>query len=88
MPGVDSSVRHDEAYYIQHAVCRFNDSWNGPNYLEIGWRMLAGDPLFYMRHVDPGGCEGSVDPLNIQQGEHELAARKLRDVLTLAASGK
>ena len=88
VPGVDSSVRHGEAYYIPHAVFRFNDSWKGPDNREIGRRMLAGDPRVYMRHVDPGGREVSVDPLNIQQGEHELVARKLREMLTLAAKGK
>ena len=60
------SVRHDEAHYIPHAVFRFNESWNGPDNREIGRRMLAGDPRVYMRHVDPGGREVSVDPLNIQ----------------------
>ena len=88
VPGVDSSVRHDEAYYIPHAVFRFNDSWIGPDNREIGRRMLAGDPRVYMRHVDPGGLEVSVDPLNIQEGEHGLVARILREMLTLAAKGK
>ena len=88
VPGVDSSVIHDEAFYIPHAVFRFNESWRGPDNQEIGRRMKAGDPRVYVRHVDPGGREVSVDPLNIQEGEHEHVARRLRDELTLAAQGK
>ena len=88
VPGVDSSVIHDEAFYIPHAVFRFNDSWEGPDNQEIGRRMKAGNPRVYVRHVDPGGREIAVDPLNIQEGEHEHVARRLRDELTLAALGK
>lgn len=88
VPGVDSSVIHDEAFYIPHAVFRFNESWRGPDNQEIGRRMKAGNPRVYVRHVDPGGREVSVDPLNIQEGEHEHVARRLRDELTLAAQGK
>ena len=88
VPGVDSSVIHDEAFYIPHAVFRFNESWKGPDNQEIGRRMKAGNPRVYVRHVDPGGREVSVDPLNIQEGEHEHVARRLREELTLAAAGK
>ena len=88
VPGVDSSVIHDEAFYIPHAVFRFNDSWKGPDNQEIGRRMKAGNPRVYVRHVDPGGREIAVDPLNIQEGEHEHVARRLRDELTLAAKGE
>ena len=87
VPGVDSAVIHDEAFYIPHAVFRFNESWKGPDNQEIGRRMKAGDPRVYVRHIDPGGREVSVDPLNIQEGEHEDVARRLRDELTLAAKG-
>ncbi len=88
VPGVDSAVMHDEAYYVPHAVFRFNESWKGPDNGEIGRRMLAGNPRVYTRHVDPGGREIGVDPLNIQEGEHEHVARRLREELTLAAAGK
>ncbi len=88
VPGVDSAVMHDEAYYIPHAVFRFNESWKGPDNGEIGRRMLAGNPRVYTRHVDPGGREIAVDPLNIQEGEHEHVARRLKEELTHAAAGK
>ena len=88
IPGVDSSVIHDEAFYIPHAVFRFNESWKGPDNQEIGRRLKAGSPRVYVRHIDPGGREVSVDPLNIQEGEHEHVALRLREELTLAAEGK
>ncbi len=85
-PGVQSSVEHDESYYIPHAVFRFDESWPGPDNREIGRRLLAGSPRIYLRHTYPCGREIAVDPLNIQCGEHEQVARRVREELLRAAS--
>lgn len=88
IPGVTASVRHDDDYYIPHAVIEFGSSWRGPGSMEVGQALLAGEPRIYLRHGYSWFDGISVDPLNIQPGELEIVAGRVRSTLNRAASGE
>lgn len=88
VPGVTATVEHGGFYRIPHAVIEFGESWNGPSSMEVGQAFLAGDPRIYLRYGYPWFNGISVDPLNIQPGELEIVADKVRSTLIRAASGE
>ena len=88
VPGVTASVEHGGFYRIPHAVIEFDKSWKGPSSMEVGQAFLAGDPRIYLRYGYPWFNGISVDPLNIQPGELEIVADKVRSTLIRAASGE
>ena len=54
----------------------------------IGWeiqrRLLAGSPRVYIQIIGSSG-ELYVDPMNLEEGQHEVVAERLREVLLEAA---
>ncbi|MDA1349311.1 MAG: hypothetical protein O3A47_10695, partial [Chloroflexi bacterium] len=68
------------------AVVYFQPDWRGPDRLEIQRRLLGGEPRVYVQVIGKNG-EFYVDPLNIQEGEIEIVARRVREVLVHASSG-
>jgi D-glucosaminate-6-phosphate ammonia-lyase len=87
IPGIEASVKHDERYYIPHAVIEFGESWKGPGSQEIGQAFMDGEPRIYLRHGYDWFNGISVDPLNIQPGELEIVAETVRSALVAASSG-
>jgi D-glucosaminate-6-phosphate ammonia-lyase len=86
VPGVIASVIHDRDHYIPHAVITFGSNWRGPDSDEIHRRLMAGSPRVYVGKFGTAG-QLVVDPLNIQEGELEVVAERVRDELVKAASG-
>ena len=87
IPGIDARVEHDPPHHrIPHAVVYFSDDWRGPDRMEIQRRLLAGSPRVYIQIIGSSG-ELYVDPMNLEEGQHEVVAERLREVLLEAAAG-
>jgi len=88
IPGLSAKVTHDYDHYIPHAVIVLNKDWKGPTYSEIAERLKAGSPRIYTAtdYRDPAQCMW-IDPLNLQDGEVEIVATQLRELLIKGASG-
>lgn len=88
IPGIKAEIRHDYDHYIPHVVVTFAENWRGPEYSEIATRMKADSPRIYVQ-VDyrENPDRMWIDPLNLQDGEVEIVAEKLRNTLIDAASG-
>ncbi len=88
IPGVTALVRHDDDHYIPHAMIEFGKSWGASGSMEVGQVLLAGEPRIYLRHGYSWFDCISVDPLNIQPGELEIVADRVRSTLVRTASGE
>ena len=86
VPGVIATVRHDAQFYIPHAVVDLSADWKGPSGHEIGRLMMEAPQRIYIRSIYADGRRVAVDPLNIQDGELEVVAEKLRRVLVDASA--
>ena len=86
IPGIEARVEHGANHRIPHGVIYFTAQWKGPDRAEIQRRLLAGDPRVYIQTIGPNG-EFYVDPMNIQDGQHETVARRVREVLLEASQG-
>ena len=88
IPGLSAKVTHDYDHYIPHAVIVLNEDWKGPTYSEIAERLKAGSPRIYIAsdYRDPAQCMW-IDPLNLQDGEVEIVATQLRELLIKGVSG-
>ena len=87
IPGISPKVEHGPSHRIPHAVLYFDEQWRGPDRLEIQRRLMAGEPRVYVQVIGPQG-EFYVDPLNIQDGELDIVARRVREVLLEASCGE
>ena len=89
IPGITAKVVHNYDHYIPHAVIRLNNDWAGHTYEEIAEKMKRTKPRVYIR-VDhrPHPDRMWIDPLNLQEGELEIVANKLRTVLIESIDGK
>jgi L-seryl-tRNA(Ser) seleniumtransferase len=87
IPGIEARVEHGPNHRIPHAVIYFTPSWKGPGRTEIQRRLISGDPRVYIQTIGPNG-ECYVDPMNIQEGEHEIVTRRVREVLIEASRGE
>ena len=81
IPGIDASVVHNEQCYIPHAVIELTNEWRGPSGHELGRLMLETSPRIYIRSAYEDGKKIAIDPLNIQEGELDIVASKLNQVL-------
>ncbi len=88
IPGLSAEVLHNYDHYIPHAVITFAENWKGPSYPEIATRLKAGSPRIFAA-VDHRKTASSmwIDPLNLQDGEVEIVAEQLRNILVDASSG-
>ncbi len=85
VPGIQADVQHNYDHYIPHAVIRFTPAWRGPSSKEIMSRLIDGSPRIYVSGYGPEDAIW-VDPLNIQEGELEIVAERLRKTLVDASS--
>ena len=79
--GVRATVEFDDdRYFVPTAVIGFEAEWTGPDAQTVGDALLSGDPTIYVR-VDPARDLLEAYSANLQPGEPEIIARRLREVL-------
>ena len=87
IPGIAARVEHDPPNHrIPHAVVYFTDDWKVPDRMEIQRRLLAGSPRVYIQIIGSSG-ELYVDPMNLDDDQHEVVAERPHEVLLEAAAG-
>lgn len=86
VPGIRAVVEHDAVNrIIPHAVAYFEPSWDGPSGHDIREALAKGEPHIYVQQgVQQGGYfdEIAVDPINLQPGDEDIIAMRLREELT------
>ena len=63
------------------AIISFDKSWTGPSKDEVEDRLEAGEPSIRARFAG-GPRHIAISPVNLQEGEEELIAQRLREILT------
>ncbi len=85
LPGLRAVVEQDKVNrVIPHAVIYFEPSWNGPSGETVREALAAGNPRIYVQQgTVQGGYfdEIAVDPINLQPGDEEILATRLREEL-------
>ncbi|HEY7541441.1 MAG TPA: aminotransferase class V-fold PLP-dependent enzyme [Methylomirabilota bacterium] len=86
IPGLRCVVEHDPMNrVIPHAVIYFTPDWTGPSGNAVQVALAKGTPHIYVQQgAHQGGYfdEIAVDPINLQPGEEQLVAARLREELT------
>ncbi len=86
LPGLRAVVEQDPMNrVIPHAVIYFESSWKGPSGDTVREALAAGNPKIYVQQgTVQGGYfdEIAVDPINLQPGEEEIVAARLREELS------
>jgi D-glucosaminate-6-phosphate ammonia-lyase len=86
IPGLRAVVEQDPVNRIlPHAVIYFESSWQGPSGQTVREALEAGRPHIYVQQgTQQGGYfdEIAVDPINLQPGDEEIIATRLREELT------
>jgi D-glucosaminate-6-phosphate ammonia-lyase len=84
--GIRAVVEHDHLNRIvPHAVIYFEPSWHGPSGSAVRDALAAGSPHIYVQQgIQQGGYfdEIAVDPINLQPGDEDIVAKRLREELT------
>ena len=87
IPGIVARVEHDPPNHrIPHAVVYLTEDWKGPDRVEVQRRLLGGSPRVYVQIIGSSG-EFYVDPMNLDEGQDEIVAERLHEVLLEAAGG-
>ena len=85
IPGLAVSVEQDEyRYFVPTTVIAFKPDWRGHSGPEIKEALISGDPPVYMNY-DQHSNSLNVNPLNVQEGETEILARRLKEELEKGA---
>ncbi len=78
-------VEHDPVNrVIPHAVLYFTEDWKGPTGHAVQVALAQGEPHIYVQQgAHQGGYvdEIAVDPINLQPGDEQIVARRLREEL-------
>jgi hypothetical protein len=86
LPGLRTVVEQDALNrIIPHAVIYFEPSWCGPSGQAVREALATGIPHIYVQQgTQQGGYfdEIAVDPINLQPGDEEIIAARLREELT------
>jgi L-seryl-tRNA(Ser) seleniumtransferase len=86
LPGLRAVVEQDPINRVlPHAVIYFEPSWQGPSGQTVRDALNAGTPHIYIQQgTQQGGYfdEIAVDPINLQPGDEEIIATRLREELT------
>ena len=86
VPGIRAVVEQDPLNRIlPQAVIYFESSWDGPAAHTIRDALAAGMPHIYVQQgANQGGYfdEIAVDPFNLEPGDEEIIAMRLREELT------
>jgi L-seryl-tRNA(Ser) seleniumtransferase len=83
--GIRAVMEHDGVNrIIPHAVIYFEPSWRGSSGHDIREALAKGEPHIYIQQgTQQGGYfdEIAVDPINLQPGDEEIIATRLREEL-------
>ena len=86
IPGIRPVVEHDTVNrVIPQAVVYFEPSWDGPSGHTVQVALAQGDPHIYVQQgPHQGGYfdEIAIDPINLQPGDEDIIASRLRQELT------
>ena len=86
LPGLRCVVEQDGVNRVlPHAVIYFTPDWVGPSGHAVQVTLAQGEPHIYVQQgAHQGGYfdEIAVDPFNVQPGEAEIIAQRLREELT------
>jgi L-seryl-tRNA(Ser) seleniumtransferase len=86
IPGVRAVVEQDAVNrVIPHAVLYFTPDWAGPSGHAVQVALARGEPHTYVQQgAHQGGYfdEISIDPINLQPGDAQIVAARLREELT------
>ena len=86
LPGLRAVVEQDPLNRIlPHAVIYFEPSWQGPSGQAVRDALASGTPHIYVQQgTQQGGYfdEIAVDPINLQPGDEDIIATRLREELT------
>jgi hypothetical protein len=86
IPGLRCVVEEDAVNRVMpHAVIYFEPSWTGRSGHDVQVALAQGDPHVYVQQgPHQGGYfdEIAVDPINLQPGDAEIIAARLREELT------
>jgi L-seryl-tRNA(Ser) seleniumtransferase len=86
IPCLRAVVEHEPINrVIPHAVVYFTVDWDGPSGQAVQLALARGEPHIYVQQgTHQGGYfdEIAVDPINLQPGDEDLIARRLRQELT------
>jgi len=86
IPGIRAVVEQDKVNrVIPHAVIYFEPSWKGPSGRAVQVALAQGQPHIYVQQgAHQGGYfdEIAIDPINLQPGDEEIIATRLREELT------
>ena len=86
LPGIRAVVEQDAVNRVlPHAVVYFEPSWDGPSGHVIQVALAQGEPHIYVQQgPHQGGYfdEIAIDPINLQPGDEEIIATRLREELT------
>jgi D-glucosaminate-6-phosphate ammonia-lyase len=86
LPGIRAVVEQDAVNRVlPHAVVYFEPSWDGPSGHGIQVALAQGEPHIYIQQgPHQGGYfdEIAIDPINLQPGDEEIIATRLREELT------
>ncbi len=86
IPGLRAVVEQDSVNrVIPHAVVYFTPEWVGPSGHAVQVALAGGTPHVYVQqggHQGGYGDEIAVDPINLQPGDEQIIARRLREELT------
>src|SRR5262245_59282919 len=86
IPGLRAVVEHDGVNrVIPHAVIYFTPEWVGPSGTAVQVALAKGEPHVYVQQgAHQGGYvdEIAVDPINLQPGDEQVIAARLREELT------
>jgi D-glucosaminate-6-phosphate ammonia-lyase len=86
LPGLRAVVEQDPLNRVlPHAVLYFEPSWQGPSGQAVRDALASGTPHIYVQQgTQQGGYfdEIAVDPINLQPGDEDIIATRLREELT------
>ena len=86
LSGLRAVVEQDPCNRVlPHAVIYFERSWQGPSGQAVRDALATGTPHIYVQQgTQQGGYfdEIAVDPINLQPGDEEIVATRLREELT------
>jgi len=86
IPGIRAVVEQDGVNRVlPHAVIYFEPAWGGPSGHTIQVALAQGEPHVYVQQgAHQGGYfdEIAIDPINLQPGDEEIIATRLREELT------
>lgn len=82
LDGLNVSIEHDDKkYFVPTLVVRFTRDWKGASPIEVQEQMLSGNPAIWVG-IDLETSNLNINPINLQDGEASIVARRLHAELS------